>query len=114
MRRQAMTVWTFKISSVFRNKLFLDISLDGSNGLDDIEESLSRMELRSRTGCSYTSVTESLNTLWQNMLKEKTQELDGINLLFLIACSAQMLSYSACVLLSGMYLAWEKMTLPAK
>ena len=37
------------------------------------------MELHFGTGSPDTSVTESLNTLWQNMLKEKTQKLDGIN-----------------------------------
>ena len=74
-----MTVWTFKTSSVFGNELLLDIALDGSNSFDNVEDSLSSMELRPRTGSPDTSVTESLNTLWQNMLKEKTQELDGIN-----------------------------------
>ena len=74
-----MTVWTFKTSSDFGNKLLLDIALDCSNGLDDIEESLSGMELYPGTGSPDTSVTEPLNTLWQNMLKEVTQELDGIN-----------------------------------
>ena len=37
------------------------------------------MELRPGTGSPDTSITESLNTLWQNMLKEKTQELNSIN-----------------------------------
>ena len=74
-----MTVWTFKASSDLRNKLLLDIALDGSNALDDIAENLSSMELHSGTGSPDTSVTKPLNTLWQNMLKEKMQELDGIN-----------------------------------
>ncbi len=79
MRRQAMTVWTFKTSSDFGNELFFDTALDGSNSLDDIEDSLSSMKLRLGTGSPDTSVTESSNNLWQNMLKEETQELDGIN-----------------------------------
>ena len=74
-----MTVWTFKTSSDFGNKLLLDIPLDSIDCFDDVEDRLSSMELRSGTGSPDTSVTESLNTLWQNMLKEKTQELDGIN-----------------------------------
>ena len=74
-----MTVWTFKTSSDFGNELFLDIALDGVNNPDDIEDSLSSMELHPGTGSPNTSVTEPLNPLWQNMLKEKTQELDGIN-----------------------------------
>ena len=74
-----MTVWTFKTSSDFGNELFLDIPLDGVNRLDDVEESLSGMELRSGTGCPDASVTESLNTIWQNMLKEKMQELGHSN-----------------------------------
>ena len=40
-----MAVWTFKTSSDFGNEFFLDIALDGINGLDDVEESLSGMEL---------------------------------------------------------------------
>ena len=74
-----MTVWTFKTSSDFGNELFLDIATDGINGLDDVEESLSSIELSPGTGRPDTSVKESLNTFWQNMLKEKRQELDGIN-----------------------------------
>ena len=74
-----MTVRTFKTSSDFGNELFLDIALDGINGLDDVEESLSGMELRPGTGRPDATVTESLNTFWKNMLKEKTQELDCIN-----------------------------------
>ena len=45
-----MTVRTFKTSSDFGNELFLDISLDGINGLDDVEEILSGMELRPGVG----------------------------------------------------------------
>ena len=75
-----MAVWTFKTSSDFRNELLFDIALDGSNSLNDnVEDSLSSMELRPGTGCPDTSVTESLNSLGQNMLEEKTQELDGIH-----------------------------------
>ena len=74
-----MAVWTFKTSSDFRNELFLDIALNGIDSFSDVEESLSNMELRPGTGSPDTSVTEPLNTLWQNMLEEKTQELDGIN-----------------------------------
>ena len=73
-----MTVWTFKTSSDFGNELF-DIALDNINSFDNVEDSLSSMELRPGTGSPDTSVTESLNTPWQNMQKEKTQELDGIN-----------------------------------
>ena len=74
-----MTVWTFKTSSDFGNELFLDIALDGINGLDDVEESLRGMELRPGTGCPDASVTESLNTFWKNMLEVKTQEFEGID-----------------------------------
>ena len=74
-----MTVWTFKSSSDFGNELFLNIALDGINGLDDVEESLSGMEFRLGTGCPDTSVTESLNTFWKNMLEVKTQEFDSID-----------------------------------
>ena len=74
-----MTFWTFKTSSDFGNELFLDIAFDGINGLDDVEESLSGMEFRLGTGCPDTSVTESLNTFWKNMLEEKTQEFDSID-----------------------------------
>lgn len=74
-----MTVRTFKISSDFGNELFLDIALDGINGLDDVEESLSGMELRPGTGCPDASVTESLNTFWKNMLEVKTQKFDSID-----------------------------------
>ena len=74
-----MTVWTFKTFSDFGNERFLDISLDCINGLDDVEESLSSMELRPGTGCPDASVTESLNTFWQNMLEVKTQKFDSID-----------------------------------
>ena len=74
-----MTVRTFKTSSNFGNELFLDIALDGINGLDDVEESLRGMELRSGTGCPDASVTESLTAFWKNMLEVKTQEFDGID-----------------------------------
>ena len=37
------------------------------------------MEFRSGTGCPDTSVTESLNTFWQNMLEVKTQKFDSID-----------------------------------
>ena len=74
-----MTVRTFKTSSDFGNERFLDIALDGIESLDTIEESLSGMELCSGTGRPDTSVTESLNTFWKNMLEVKTQKLDGIN-----------------------------------
>ena len=74
-----MTVRTFKTSSDFGNELFLDIALDGINGLDDVEESLSSIELSPGTGCPDTSVTESLNTFWKNMLEVKTQEFDSID-----------------------------------
>ena len=74
-----MTVWTFKTSSDFGNEHFLDIDLDGINGLDDVEESLSGMELSSGTGCPDTSVTESLNAFRKNMLEVKTQKLDNID-----------------------------------
>jgi len=73
-----MTFWTFKTSSDFGNELFLDIAIDGINGLDDVEESLSGMEFRLGTGCPDTSVTESLNTFWKNMLEVKTQKFDSI------------------------------------
>ena len=79
MRRQIMTVRTFKTSSDFGNERFLDIALDGIESLDTIEESLSGMELCSGTGCPDTSVTESLNAFRKNMLEVKTQKLDGIN-----------------------------------
>ena len=74
-----MTFWTFKTSSDFGNELFLDIAIDGINGLDDVEESLSGMEFRLGTGCPDTSVTESLNTFWKNMLEVKTQKFDSID-----------------------------------
>lgn len=74
-----MTVRTFKTSSDFGNEFFLDIALDGINGLDDVEESLSGMELRPGTGCPDASVTESLNTFWKNMLEVKTQKFDSID-----------------------------------
>ena len=74
-----MAVWTFKTSSDFGNVLLFDIALDGSNSLDDIEESLSSMKLRPGTGRPDTSVTKSLNTFWKNMLEVKTQKFDSIN-----------------------------------
>ena len=74
-----MTVRTFKTSSDFGNELFLDIALDGINGLDDVEESLSSIELSPGTGRPDTSVTESLNTFWKNMLEVKTQKFDSID-----------------------------------
>jgi hypothetical protein len=74
-----MTVRTFKTSSDFGNELFLDIALDGIDSFDDVEESLSGMELRPGTGCPDASVTESLNTFWQNMLEVKTQKFDSID-----------------------------------
>ena len=79
MRRQALTAWTFKTSSDFGNELLLDIALDNIDSFDDIEESLSSMELRSGTGCPDASVTESLNTFWKNMLEVKTQKFDSID-----------------------------------
>ena len=72
-----MTFWTFKTSSDFGNELFLDIAIDGINGLDDVEESLSSIELSPGTGRPDTSVTESLNTFWKNMLEVKTQKFDS-------------------------------------
>ena len=74
-----MTVWTFKTFSDFGNEHFLDIDLDGINRLDEVEDSLSSMELHPGAGCPDTSVTESLNTFWKNMLEEKTQEFDSID-----------------------------------
>ncbi len=74
-----MTVWTFKTSSDFGNEGFLDICLDGINRLDEVEDSLSSMELRFGAGCPDTSITESLNTFWKNMLEVKTQKLDRFN-----------------------------------
>lgn len=74
-----MTIRTFKSSSDFGNERFLVIVLDAINRLDDVEESLSGMELSPGTGRPDASVTESLNTLWQNMLEVKTQELDSID-----------------------------------
>lgn len=74
-----MAVWTFKTSSDFGNELLFDIALDGIDSFDDVEESLSGMELRPGTGCPDASVTESLNAFWKNMLEVKTQKFDSID-----------------------------------
>ena len=66
-----MTVGTFKTSSDFGNERLLNIVLDYINHLDEVEESLSSMDLRLGAGCQDASVTKSLNTFRKELMPQK-------------------------------------------
>ena len=73
-----MTDLAFKTSSDFRISFFPDTLL-GNDSLDGIEESLGCMKLLSCTGSPDTTVAKSLNTLWQDMMKDGMQIFDDID-----------------------------------